>query len=95
MCVEKSCAIISHYRITYKANKKYEFSGKKKTGFDNSTDSVLDLGWYLIGTVRKLTLFISLQVMNKTFKQIQNKNKFVRQEYGQIGVFNIKIRSLL
>ena len=49
-----------------------------------------------IGTVRKRTSFISLQLLNNTF--IQNSEQiitFARHKYRRVGVFRIKIRSLV
>ena len=49
-----------------------------------------------IGIVRKRTLFISLQLISNTLKQIfEQMITFAKYDYGKVGVFRIKIRSLV
>ena len=39
---------------------------------------------------------MSLQLVNHTFRKVQNKYiTFARNEYGRVGVFRIKFRSLV
>ena len=36
-----------------------------------------------------------LQLMNNAFRQVLSKKKFARHEYGQVGVYKIRMRSLI
>ena len=49
-----------------------------------------------IRTVIKRTFFTSLQLMNNTFRQVLNEETtFAWQKYEWVGVFRIKVRSLV
>ena len=43
-----------------------------------------------------IVTFMSMQLMNHTFRQVLNKNiTFAEHEYGCVGVFRVEIRSLV
>ena len=49
-----------------------------------------------IETVRKWTLFVSIQLMNPMFKtSFKQILTFARHEHGRVGIFRIKMRSLV